>query len=349
MEGGNGSVAILASVSVLLGHRTTTAPFAPMRRTQQPRIVPPEATVESIRLLMHWRRLALRCFANITSATWNDACLLWHKTSRSVREKDCLHDPMYLRNAHNRYAAQTICDVNRGGCGAITEYTPTPEAIAQRDAKAKAEASRSTPVPLTRRAGSLATEAPDPTPADQCDRCGKGLHRYATSYGQEVLRCDGWKTHPRRQCTFIKALPGESLPCGPRPQAEVPTTGPLPPSGAWANGFGSHARVVTTSQESRELAHEIQVQQLYQQMARLQQEMHNQVHVGTLPPLPQPRGSGSASRTRTQMDAISARANAAARPQVFDLTGAEDPTPLPPGWTVSDETSVDLMSDDGEP
>lgn len=161
-------------------------------------------------VLRRWRRLTLRCLLVLVQAALRGVSSLWHVASSRVLQEECVHDRVCLRTASNRYADQLICDANKGGCGAILSYIPTANAMVAREAKITTKKSTGN---LETRAQHLQSDA-SPIGADQCPRCLRGFHRFRLRSGQVILHCDGWKVSGKNRCTFIKALPGETLQFG---------------------------------------------------------------------------------------------------------------------------------------
>ena len=192
--------------------------------------------------LKRWRRLALRCMVHIARGALSIVCSQWHSVSVDLRLQECTHPPECHRNHSNAYAHQLICEIKKGGCGAIINYIHTPEAVSRRaHAKSKAR-QRAQAKPISVRAEQIAEYDED----SFCPRCGRTFHSFQTQSGQTILRCDGWKTQTNT-CTFIKARVGEILRVGDVGYVDLPAassrTGPAPstgPTSSTAESVDSH-------------------------------------------------------------------------------------------------------------
>ena len=108
----------------------------------------------------------------------------------------------------NQWAHQETCSKVRGGCGAILQYIPSASALVRRSIKSlkkKTTANAGRPLTIQERAQQALVEK-DPT----CPRCERGLHKATLNSGQQIWKCDGWKT-PSQVCTVILPLEGERL------------------------------------------------------------------------------------------------------------------------------------------
>lgn len=160
-----------------------------------------------------WRRLSLRLFAYLARAAWQAVFSVWHLASQRIAQEDCQHGPEYLTKHSNRYADQVVCDEKKGGCKAILAYFPSALTLTSRETKQQSlPKSKAKPGNLETRAQRVQATGSEILP-DTCPRCQNVFHTFRTSYGQTILRCNGW-TSPTKACTFIKALPEETLPCG---------------------------------------------------------------------------------------------------------------------------------------
>ena len=198
--------------------------------------------------IARWRRLSLRLMVHLRSAVLQAVCSLWHSHSLRNRAQDCQHDPEFQTSHGNMWAHQTVCDKKKGGCGAITSYAPSLKAIAAREQRQRKKTS-STGNTLEARALRAASDDTtwEGTAYNTCSRCLRGMSPFTTTCGQTILRCEGWNNPDQTlKCTFIKALQGEALPCGPT-KKNVPTD----ISGTSASGSGnkgsSSSRSATSS------------------------------------------------------------------------------------------------------
>ena len=148
----------------------------------------------------HWRRMMIRLEV-WTQAQGGIALIELWRTRIQPGIRNCSHPPECRKPHNNAWCSMVKCRTNLGGCGAVLEYLPTTQAIAVRRAKAKG---KKTPNMLER------LENPD-----RCPRCNRAFQLSVGFGNQTILKCEGWSAPASTQCTMIKALPHEFLPCGP--------------------------------------------------------------------------------------------------------------------------------------
>ena len=164
----------------------------------------PNLAVKHPTSIAHWRRVIIRL--EVWKRAQGGKSLLEHwteKTRRIENAKYCSHPPECQKAYANDWCQAMSCYAKLGGCGAILAYHPTAKALANRRKKAQSRRAR----PMIQRL--------DDDEEDRCPRCER-VFQLSMGYGnQTILKCTGWIIN---KCTMIKALPHESLPCGPHRQ-----------------------------------------------------------------------------------------------------------------------------------
>ena len=187
-----------------------------------------------------WKRLVARCFTILEHAHLEARLSLWRSDSRRVMAHECYHNPLFHAKIKNQWSDQIICQVKKGGRGAVLYYQATPDMLAKRQVRAeekkKAAAKKSSTGTIEQRAARQ-ERGPGPAPTEKsvstgtaCPRSQLGFYQYKMSYGQVILRCKGWDLKGEKNCKVIQPLPGQSLPNGP-PSGS--------PGGTSASGSGS--------------------------------------------------------------------------------------------------------------
>ena len=128
-----------------------------------------------------------------------------------VGRRACLHSNQFWRSNTNPYVVQTICDIKKGGCGAIISWVRKSET----QEKKKTGPTKSLKARIEDQESGNAEEVSSKTNHDQCIRCGHPYQKITTTWGQTVLCCSQWFATPEsKNCKMMKALPGELLPEG---------------------------------------------------------------------------------------------------------------------------------------
>ena len=167
----------------------------------------------------------------------------------------------------NQYAQQLVCDTSLGGCGAILSYFPTAMALALRKSKAKSK-SKARGGTLEQRAQALQTG--DCEREDVCPRCQKGFHVFQSQTGQKIMQCHGWLT-TGRDCTFIKAMPGEVIVPGGASHSTPSQSSPTAAAGGLASGSGKPSKDTAAPPDLPNQS--LLIQQQLAELQRVQQQM----------------------------------------------------------------------------
>ena len=153
---------------------------------------------------VRWRRLALRCLVHVTRASWQIVLDPIHQDSSRIAQTECTHLPELLIHRANQWASMDVCDIKRGGCGAIMNYVHSAASTAHKEAKARMKGKKKEVTTISQRAAQIVEGAHTKEKEDvACPRCDRELYVFNTASGP-ILRCRGW-TLAGTPCTLIKA------------------------------------------------------------------------------------------------------------------------------------------------
>ena len=157
-----------------------------------------------------WRRLALRCLVHVTQAARQAVTEMWQETSSRIVQTECTHPPEFCVRRANHWASMNVCDRERGGCGAVLDFSPTAVACAQREAKTKEKAKAKDSATISQRAAQIIIGVSDEKERDNvCPRCDRELYAFRTASGP-IMRCRGWDL-VGTPCTLIQVCQEEAV------------------------------------------------------------------------------------------------------------------------------------------